>query len=206
VFRITTFSEAGGHATNEDAFVAAHLPGNPDGVLVCVADGQGGYRGGAKAARLACEFVAAKASSELDVLGRADVAVSADPEAGFTTLIGFVVFGDTVTGASCGDSTVVAVCSSGEITEPTRLQFKNPPVGSGEAVFIPFGAELRRPWKLLAMTDGVWKYVGWQRLREAAGRLGGEELIEALKAAGRMPGSGQFQDDFTLVLLEADGP
>ena len=68
--------------------------------------------------------------------------VAKHPEAGFTTLIGFSVREDKITGASCGDSAVLAVCGSGEITELTRLQFKDPPVGSGEAVFSP---ELRFP-------------------------------------------------------------
>ena len=88
--------------------------------------------------------------------------------------------------------------------ELTRLQFKDPPVGSGEATFMPFEAELVRPWRILAMTDGVWKYVGWLRARELAATLSGEELLAALQAAARLPGNGQFQDDFTAVLIEAD--
>src|SRR5262245_55649515 len=127
VIRTYSFSEAGGHPANEDAFLVQQLPGDSEGWLVCIADGQGGRAGGAKAARLACEAVAAGGSSQPDVLSRADAAVAADPEAGFTTLIGLVVRGDIVTGASCGDSAVLAVCGSGGITELTRLQFKNPP-------------------------------------------------------------------------------
>ncbi len=202
-----TFSEAGGHPANEDAFLVQQYPGNPEGWLVCVADGQGGRAGGAKAARLACDTALSEAGSAddwPDILSRADAAVAADSEAGFTTLIGFAVWGNTLVGASCGDSAVFALDDSGELTELTRLQFKNPPVGSGEATFIPFEVELVRPWKILAMTDGVWKYVGWDRIRELAAKLGGEELIAALQKSARLPGSGQFQDDFTVVLLEAD--
>jgi len=55
---------------------------------------------------------------------------------------------------------------------------------------------------VLAMTDGVWKYVGWDRVCELATRLGGDELLAALQAAARLPRTGQFQDDFTAVLLE----
>lgn len=200
-----TFSEAGGHPVNEDAFAVQQLPGDPEGWLVCVADGQGGRAGGARASRRACDTVVLHIGSGIDwpdILSQADRAVAADPEAGFTTLIGFAVWGDTLVGASCGDSAILAVSASGEVTELTRLQFKNPPVGSGEAAFIPFEAELVRPWRVLAMSDGVWKYVGWGRVRELAARLTGEALLAELRAAARLPGSGQFQDDFTVVLLE----
>lgn len=212
MIRTFTFSEAGGHPANEDAFAVQHCPGEPDdperpeGCLVWVADGQGGRAGGAKAARLACGTAASHVGDADDwpgVLSRADRAVAADPEAGFTTLLGFAVRGDTLTGASCGDGVVLAASGSGEFVELTRLQYKNPPVGSGEAVFMPFEIELVRPWKVLAMTDGVWKYVGWPRVRGLAASLGGEELIAALDSAARLPGSGEFPDDFTVVVLEA---
>ena len=207
MIRVFTFSEAGGHPANEDAFVVAPLPGDPEGRFVCVADGQGGRAGGAVAARRACDTAASLAGGEgdwRDILGRADRAVADDTRAGFTTLIGFGIAGDTISGASCGDSAVLVVCGSGEITELTARQFKNPPVGSGEADFVPFEAELTRPWKVLAMTDGVWKYAGWDRIRTLATELAGEELLAALQVAARLPGSGRFPDDFTVVLLEAD--
>ena len=207
MIRTYTFSEVGGHPENEDAFLVRHSPGEPEGWLVWVADGQGGRTGGAKAARLACDTAethAGRADDWPHMLAEADRAVAADPDAGFTTLLGFAAWGDTLAGASCGDSAVLAVCGSGVITELTRLQFKNPPVGSGEATFMPFEAELVRPWRVLAMTDGVWKYAGWSRIHELAAKLGGEELLAALQSAARMPGNGQFQDDFTAVLVEAD--
>ena len=52
------------------------------------------------------------------------------------------------------------------------------------------------------MSDGVWKYIGWDRLIEASRRDSGQPLINNLQAMARLPGSGQFQDDFTIVLLE----
>jgi hypothetical protein len=206
MIRAFSFSELGGHPVNEDAFLVRRYPDEPEGLIVCVADGQGGRAGGARAARLACDAMVSDIGSGNDwpdILSQADLAVAADAEAGFTTLIGFAVWGDTLVGASCGDSAVLAVCASGAITELTARQFKNPPVGSGEATFIPFEAELRRPWRVLAMTDGVRKYVGWGRLRDLATVLGGDELLAALQAVARLPGSGQFQDDFTAVLIEA---
>lgn len=206
MIRIHTFTDEGGHTTNEDVCLVRHSPDDPERVLVCLADGQGGRAGGAKAAQLACATAALAsltAGSCVEALTRADAAVAADPEAGFTTLLGFEVRGDTLTGASCGDSAVLAVCGSGELIEATARQFKNPPVGSGEATLIPFTLRLVRPWRILAMTDGVWKYVGWSRVHELAKTLAGEDLSAALQAAARLPRSGQFQDDFTLVLVEA---
>lgn len=204
MIRTFTFSEAGGHPVNEDAFLVQQIPGDPEGWVVCLADGQGGRAGGAKAARLACDTVASLRDPHAltQSLARADAAVAADPEAGFTTLIGFCVENNRVAGASCGDSAVLAVCGSGKITELTARQFKNPPVGSGDATFVPFEVELVRPWRMLVMSDGVWKYVGWSRIRELATRLTGEMLLAELQTAARLPGSGQFQDDFTVVLLE----
>jgi hypothetical protein len=35
--------------------------------------------------------------------------------------------------------------------------------------------------------------------------LGGAHLINALQKAARLPGSGEFQDDFTIVLLDDGG-
>jgi hypothetical protein len=213
VIQLFTFSEAGGHPENEDAFLANRLPGEPEGALVCIADGQGGRAGGARAARLACEVASAAACSrtleELTdsrtweaILSEADAAVAADAEAGFTTLIGFAIRNGFLVGASCGDSAVFVV-SGTDLLEPTERQFKNPPVGSGEATFIPFEAELTRPWRVLAMTDGVWKYAGWEKIATAARERGGEELLARLQSAARLRGTGAFPDDFTVVLIEA---
>ena len=52
------------------------------------------------------------------------------------------------------------------------------------------------------MSDGVWKYAGWPAITQAASILRGEALLGALQARARLPGSGRFSDDFTLVLLE----
>jgi hypothetical protein len=206
VIRVFSFSEAGGHPVNEDAFLITSSPDNPEECRVCIADGQGGRAGGAAAARLACATAIAfgESASWLDKLTHADAAVAADPDVGFTTLIGFEVRGDTIVGASCGDSAVLALCASGELTSLTASQFKNPPVGSGDATFVPFELELVSPWKVLAMTDGVWKYVGWHRINEMVKKLSGLELLVELQKVARLPGSGQFQDDFTVVLLEAE--
>jgi hypothetical protein len=216
---VASFSEVGGHAVNEDAFAVRQHPSAPHCWLCMLADGQGGQAGGGRAARLACD---AALSSALRlsphalaepgawdaVLRSADEAVRADPQAGFTTLVGFCLVGGRVAavcGASSGDSALL-VLSEDRFDAPTRHQHKNPPVGSGAAVFVPFEAALSPPWTALAMSDGVWKYVGWEKVGEAARAHRGQALIDALAALARLPGSGQFQDDFTAVALHDAAP
>jgi serine/threonine protein phosphatase PrpC len=214
MIRTHSFSAAGGHPTNEDAFALHPLP-NRDGRVAALADGQGGRAGGKRAAQLACEaagrYAAALAADRpldgtlwTEILAAADTAVTADPDAGFTTLVGLSVEGDSVAGASCGDSAAVAVCAARAPKVLTSRQFKNPPVGSGAADFVPFELKLDAPWRLLVMSDGVWKYASWDRVWDCAAQLAGEELIEELKAAARLPLTGEFPDDFTVVLVESE--
>src|SRR5262249_3287725 len=84
----------------------------------------------------------------------------------------------------------------------TAGQPKNPFVGSGEARFAPFGATLITPWSVLACSDGVWKFAGWERLLEAVRGEGGQHLVERLQSYARVSGGGAFPDDFTVVLFE----
>jgi hypothetical protein len=207
-----SFSEAGGHASNEDAFAVRQHPSAPDCWLCLLADGQGGQAGGARAAQLACKIALAlaleyaperlaDAATWTTILRRADAAVCADTGAGYTTLVGLCVVPGAVAGASCGDSAALLVCG-GRARPLTAAQAKNPPVGSGAATFVPFAARLDGPWAVLAMSDGVWKYAGWEAITRAAASLRGRALLEALQARARLPGSGQFPDDFTLVLVE----
>lgn len=202
MIRTYSFSAAGGHPINEDAFVLRPLPGEA-GWLVALADGQGGRAGGARAAQIACQIASASTNWEKS-LPEADTAVAADLVAGFATLVGLSVEGDYLCGASCGDSAALAVSGGGTLSLLTSRQFKNPPVGSGEADFIPFELELVRPWRILVMSDGVWKYASWERVWDCVVRLSGEELLAELQAAAQLKATGEFLDDFTVVLLEGD--
>lgn len=212
--RTYSFSVAGGHPVNEDAF-GLHQLHREEGWLVALADGQGGRAGGKRAAQLACAVAVQHAlalsaeqrstgSTWPEVLAVADAAVAADPEAGFTTLVGLCATANHVAGASCGDSAAVAVCSDRAPRVLTAHQFKNPPVGAGDADFIPFEMELSAPWRLLVLSDGAWKYASWDRVWDCAARLSGEELLAELQQAARLRVSGEFPDDFTIVLLESE--
>ena len=212
--RVHTFTEAGGHPHNEDAVRVEPHPRDPGVLLVALADGQGGRAGGARAAQLAVdraiELAGQRKASSLgwfvwqDVLRRADTAVAADPVAGFTTLVAFAVFANgLIEGASCGDSALLVV-DPDERSVWTRRQEKNPPVGSGCAPLTPFDGTPVAPWQLVAMTDGVWKYAGMPAVERLAGELRGGELIAALAARARLPGSGTFPDDFTVAVVSSD--
>ncbi len=210
------FSTAGGHAVNEDAFEVQRHPVDADCWLCCLADGQGGRAGGGQAAYFACPVVMegafhaapdklANSKAWTTILRAADAMVAVDREAGCTTLVGFTITGDTLHGASSGDSAVLVVSKDTRPAIVTARQFKNPPVGSGEALFVPFEVNLVRPWSVLAMSDGVWKYAGWERVMTLATSLRGQSLVDGIANLARLPGSGEFQDDLTLVVFEEDG-
>jgi PPM family protein phosphatase len=209
---VWSFTEAGGHPQNEDAFSVRPHPDDPATVVCVVADGQGGQRGGGPAAQLACQtMIETAVKLQPSQLARpvvwsglcraADEAVLADEAAGFATLVGLSVAPGSVAGASSGDSAALLL-SGNEVIGLTRHQKKNPPVGSGTAIVVPFAIPLVAPWRLLVMTDGVWKYVGWPRVTDIARREQGAALIAALQQAARLPRTGKLQDDFTVVLLE----
>ena len=106
-------------------------------------------------------------------------------------------------GASSGDSAVLVISDGKPATQVTAGQFKNPPVGSRMALFMPFAVKLNRPWLVLAMADGVWKYVGWDRIVEEASRARGQALLPTLQNIARLGSARSFQDDFTIVCFEA---
>jgi hypothetical protein len=214
VIRVFHHTEPGGHAENEDAFAVAAHPGAPDCLLCAVADGQGGQPGGGPAARRACRAALDAASRHpASRLGRpevwsallreADAAVACDPDAGYTTLVALAVAPDRVCGASSGDSAAVLL-GDGVRHVLTGRQHKNPPVGSGGAVFVGFAAALVGAWTILALTDGVWKYAGWQRVLDADPRRPGDAILTDLLQRARLPGSGRLQDDFTAVVFQPE--
>jgi serine/threonine protein phosphatase PrpC len=215
LIEVFSHSEAGGHVENQDAFLVQPHPLDPKAYLCVVADGQGGRSGAAAAAKLACkvamETAGEHAPSQLllrpnlwtQVLETADRAVADDPVSGFTTLVGFCISDSHLCGASCGDSAALLLRPNERGTILTARQQKDPPVGSGAAVFVSFVAKLLPPWKVLAMTDGVWKYVGWDDVLKIAAEGHGQDLLTALRNRAGLPRTGKLQDDFTVVLLQS---
>ena len=212
MINVLSFSEVGGHRLNEDAFVVQEHPSEPGLWLCFVADGQGGQAGGGLAARLACQVALeavlkcppeslSKPRTWSSIFQMADEAVRTEPAAGFTTLVGLCVSQDWLVGAANGDSAAVLLCG-GQVTELTHGQHKNPPIGSGGILPVPFSVSMSVPWRLLVMSDGVWKYASWERVFASPGQMSGAELLVELQQAARLPRTGQFQDDFTVVLLE----
>lgn len=207
-------SEAGeGHA-NEDVVLVWPHPGDA-GVLLCsLADGQGGQAGGAAAARVAAEESLRAASSfpakELReaapwyaVVGAADEAVCEDDAAGYCTLVSLGVSDREVWGASCGDSGALLL-SGGQDFLLTEDQRKNPPVGSSAAHPVAFSARLHPGWTLLVLSDGVWKFVGWDNIVGIAAQNQGRALVAALRQAALDANGGRLPDDFSVAMLHGE--
>ncbi len=210
---VVSFSVAGGHAVNEDVFAVERHPQDPECWVCVLADGQGGRAGGARAAQVACRTALAAAlalpprrlaapSVWPELLGTADDAVRDDPEAGFTTLVAFSIAGEAFAGASSGDSAVLVATKGQRPSQLTAKQAKNPPVGSGDALFRPFRAKLTLPWSVLAMSDGVWHHAGWGAIEDAMMEVRGQQLVDQLRGGARPRGVGRFADDFTVVAFD----
>lgn len=208
--RTSNYSEAGHNHANEDRIkVARH---SFDAQFCTLADGMGGQAGGAQAATIAVQAAREMASSSsiedlcreaswLQILSSADDAVEADASAGFTTLIAFCIGEDFICGASCGDSAILLLHNDKPILL-TENQRKSPPVGSSAAQPVGFSQKLEAPWKVLAMSDGVWKFVGWDAMTENCRSFDGTNLILKLRelAAGN---ANKLPDDFTIALFES---
>jgi hypothetical protein len=204
-------TEIGCGSENEDAFVVRPHPNDANCLLIAVADGQGGQSSGGAAAKLACQVCidqASRATAErlaspmgwVEIVREVDRVVAADKSAGLTTLVGLSVTGNRVDGASNGDSAAVILGPGQPMRILTGQQRKDPPVGSGSVAAVGFSAEMNVPWRLLVMTDGVWKYAGWERVHYAAASPDAKETVEALRVAAR-PRFGRLQDDFTVVVV-----
>ena len=205
------FSEAGHNHDNEDCARAQFHPQDKGLLIGVLADGQGGQFGGGVAARLAVqkcfELALAHSPAQLlerqtwrEILQRADEAVESDNEAGFTTLIGLCATDSWVCGASCGDGAALLIQGEDYI-ELTASQRKNPPVGSGGATPITFAAHRVATSPLLLMSDGVWKFVGFERIVTAAERYSGTDLISELRELQLAGNGGKLPDDFSVVAV-----
>ena len=207
------YTEAGHSHRNEDTVGVCSHPDDPTVLICALADGQGGRGGGAEASRLAVTqcLEAASTYSVRDLLDtlvwsemltEVDAAVEAEADGGWTTLIGLCVTQDQVCGASCGDSAAQLIQGNHSILL-TDFQQKEA-IGSGAAFPIAFESALPQEWKLLLMSDGVWRYIGHEAIGELSTREQGQSLIFGLRQMQRDHNSGQLPDDFSLILVQAE--
>ncbi len=210
MLQLNSYTERGGdHSENEDFVLYDFHSGVRMNRRICfLADGQGGRADGAEAARIACESALSVcknqnwdhlfvASTWDAVFTEADRAVRNSCE-GFTTLIGFAVGENTISGASVGDSKVFYHGATDRFIELTERQEKNPPIGDGcnRAAFFSLP---EYQGTVLAVSDGVWKYSGFDALREAASAKEMEQIPQILRASLVSRQGTTLPDDFTIL-------
>lgn len=208
---IFCFTEAGHARRNEDAIATLEHPSASDVLIVGLADGQGGQPGGAQAAAIASSVAVDAASdcavhdlliptSWVNICHAADAAVATARDAGRSTLVALCATSEWVVGGSAGDSAAVIVFDDAAAVL-TERQRKNPPVGTGCAVFEPFSARLDGNWQLIVLSDGAWKYAGWETIIRLGREHRGPRLISALRDAAVHRRGGELPDDFSVVVL-----
>jgi len=208
---IHMFSEAAAGHANEDAFSHRQHPLDRSVELFALADGQGGQAGGFQAASTAVLSVLDAASllppeklldpGTWETLGHiADDQVAKAFDAGYCSLVALVVTGEWVVGASAGDS--MAILLLDDITSIlTESQWKNPPIGSGSANIWPFSAMLDGKWLLLILSDGVWKFIEWDRLISIARDTPRPEIVTELRREVIDSSQSGLPDDFSIVVV-----
>ncbi|MFE8597758.1 SpoIIE family protein phosphatase [Archangium violaceum] len=172
-----------------------------EGIVAVVADGAGGTGGGAAAAQAVIDAVreqgwSAREGTWVELLGRLDRSVSP----GQTTAV-VVALGPTgLVGASVGDSE--AWWWNGLVEHAlTRGQRRKPLLGSDEAMPVGFTLEARGEGTLVLGSDGLWKYVRWERVPEAL-RHPPEQAARHLMESVRYP-SGALPDDVSVIVVRA---
>ena len=179
--------------------------------LLVVADGAGGFTGSIEAADMAIAFFSERAaclvrrpepSTWAAALAELDGRILSEPAAGETTgVVAFVSEGNVV-GASVGDSGAWLVADAG-IDNLTQGRWRKPLLGSGSARPIPFGPTPFRG-RLIVASDGLFKYVKRERIRELALSGHVDEAVSALVQDARLP-SGGLHDDLAVILCEQAG-
>ena len=170
------------------------------GHLFVLADGAGGSGGGAAAA----EAVIATAerfaqATELDPVHLLETLDHHLGSIGQSTAVVVLVSEGQIWGASVGDSSAWLL-SKNSLLDLTAGQRRKPLLGSGGAMPVAFGPY---PWvpRLLLGSDGLFKYVPHERIRQLATASPVESAAAALIDAARLP-SGALQDDVALILAE----
>jgi len=175
-----------------------------EGLVAVVADGAGGMGGGARAAQAVVDAVqragwASDARAWVDLLRRLDLEVGP----GQTTAVVVAMGRERMVGASVGDSGAWWFDTTGE-HELTRGQRRKPLLGSEEATPVEFVLESGRAGTLVLASDGLWKYVPWDRLPGAL-QTTPTEAASRLVEMVRYP-SGVLPDDVAVVVCRRETP
>lgn len=180
-------------------------------LVAAIADGVGGQPGGGRAAQLVVETVEAEATTLARRKAKVwpgffhalDDALTAQPEAGQTTLVALELAGQYVTGASVGDSEAWWVTAGGHY-DLTEAQRRKPFLGQGVAEPVSFALTLTEPGMLLIATDGLFKYADPLAITEAVRQAESvESAADALLTLASSP-AGRLYDDLALVLIRVD--
>jgi serine/threonine protein phosphatase PrpC len=130
----------------------------------------------------------------------ADMAVDKAPDAGYTSLIALGCSNNEIAGVCCGDSAAYVV-SNGHMHVLTERQLKNPPIGSGVAAITSFNRSVLSPWYVVLVSDGAWKYIGWDAMGQISKASEPGKLTENLLNAMRAKWQRGFPDDFSVLVV-----
>jgi serine/threonine protein phosphatase PrpC len=177
--------------------------------LIVVADGAGGIPGGDRAAEMLVahvrrRVVAAAAEQTpafwVTLLREADRLVATDSRAGETTGIALVIDGESVVGASAGDSEAWLVSADSRVVLTAKQQRKRR-IGGGNVDPVAFEGSMRG-CTLLVATDGLFGYARpsaiCQAVRDPDLATAAQRLVQIV----RLPGGG-FMDDLAITLVRA---
>jgi serine/threonine protein phosphatase PrpC len=129
-----------------------------------------------------------------------DRTVMEDRTAGFTTWIGAGVKPGIVSGASSGDSSAYVI-GKAAVTNLTENQRKNPPVGSGKAIFVPFSTRLTVGDIFLAVSDGIWKYLWDEEIQRICRATELERIPSVLRQRVAELYRGSLPDDIAIIVV-----
>jgi len=168
-------------------------------LIIGLADGAGGYTGGAQAAQFVINTLQQSTNEHPSAfLRQLDQQIAQDKMAGETTAVVLQIHKNQLIGSSVGDSATWFI-KDNEVYDLTQQQQRKPLLGSGCATPIAFNHQLSTGFLLVA-SDGLVKYLSVdtiikqlnksQELTQCA-----QQLIELV----RYP-SGELPDDVTVVL------
>jgi serine/threonine protein phosphatase PrpC len=195
---------ASNHQKSEDA---AEVFERGETLIVVLADGAGGIRGGATASgalvaavRTAVDnpaFAVDDAHYWADLFRLTDAALAKN-RAGETTGVVVVLGSRQLIGVSTGDSEAWVVTAT-EIDDLTRAQHTKKRLGSGRVEPTVF-ERTALSGALVVATDGLFKYAAAdviaRMVRASAIRLAADQLVELVRLR-----SGKLADDVALVLV-----